>query len=114
MMLSRGLALQPTRHLEWPGLEAGGLTLSLARTRDELSALQRLRFRVFTEDMGARFPEAEGDRDVDGFDPWCLHFMVRESSSDRVVGTYRLMTPEAAVQAGRYYSDAEFDLQPLA
>lgn len=115
-MLSQGLApqVEPMRHLEWPCLEAGGLTLSLARTPEDLAALQRLRFRVFTQDMGARFPEAEGDRDVDRFDAWCIHFMVRESGSDQVVGTYRLLTPEAAVQAGRYYSDAEFDLTPLA
>lgn len=115
-MLSRRLALpvQPMQHLDWPGLEAGGLSLSLAHTPEELAELQRLRLRVFTEDIGARFPGAEGDRDVDAFDPWCLHFMVCDTASGRVVGTYRLLTPEAAAQAGRYYSDAEFDLTPLA
>lgn len=101
-------------HLEWPGLEAGGLTLSLARTADELAELQRLRLRVFAADLGARFPDAQGDRDVDAFDPWCLHFMVRNKASGQVVGTYRLLTPEAAVAAGRYYADAEFDLAPIA
>jgi putative hemolysin len=30
------------------------------------------------------------------------------------VGTYRLLTPEAARQAGGYYSESEFDLGPLA
>jgi len=102
------------RRLEWAGLAAGGLTLNLARTPAELAELQRLRLKIFTEDMGASFPEAEGDRDVDRFDPWCVHFMVRESGTGRVVGTYRLLTPEAATEAGRYYSDAEFDLSPLA
>lgn len=107
-------AVRTLQPLEWPGLEAGGLTLSLARTADELAQLQRLRLRVFSADLGARFPDAQGDRDVDVFDAWCLHFMVRDKASGRVVGTYRLLTPEAAVAAGRYYADAEFDLAPLA
>ncbi|HEX7386862.1 MAG TPA: GNAT family N-acyltransferase [Castellaniella sp.] len=115
-MPSQGLVLsaESARHLDWPGLAAGGLTLSLARTEAELAELQRLRLRIFSTDMGASFPEAEGDRDVDRFDPWCVHFVVRDMALNRVVGTYRVLTPEAAVSAGRYYSDAEFDLSPLA
>lgn len=101
------------QQIDWPGTEAGGLSLSIARSPDELEALQRLRFRVFTEDMGAHFPHAVGDRDVDEFDPWCVHFMVRDLQSHGVVGTYRLLTPESALAAGRYYSESEFDLGPL-
>ncbi|WP_416232950.1 GNAT family N-acetyltransferase [Castellaniella sp.] len=103
----------PMEQIDWPGVEAGGLTLSIARTPADLEALQRLRFRVFTEDMGAHFPNAEGDRDVDHFDPWCVHFMVQDVQTRRVVGTYRLLTPESAVWAGSYYSESEFDLAPL-
>lgn len=102
------------KRIDWPGAEAGGLALTIAETQEDLEALQRLRFRVFTEDMGARFPNAVGDRDVDRFDPWCAHFMVRDMGAERVVGTYRLLTPEAARQAGGYYSESEFDLTPLA
>lgn len=102
------------RHLDWNGLEVGGLALSLARTEDELAELQRLRLRIFTDELGARFPQAQGDRDVDEFDPWCLHFMVRDTATGRVVGTYRLLTPEAAREAGSYYSESEFDLSPMA
>ncbi len=118
-MLACQPLLQPQPHphpmelIDWPGVEAGGLTLSIARAPAELEELQRLRFRVFTEDMGAYFPEAEGDRDVDHFDPWCMHFMVRDAQSGKVVGTYRMLTPEAARRAGSYYSASEFDLEPL-
>jgi len=98
---------------DWMGVEAGGLALSIARTADELEALQRLRYRVFTDELAAVFPSAVGDRDVDRFDDWCVHFQVRDTGSDRVVGTYRVLTPEAAVQAGGYYSESEFDLAPL-
>ena len=102
------------KRIDWPGAAAGGLALTVARTQGDLESLQRLRYRVFTEDMGAVFPDAQGDRDVDRFDPWCVHFMVRDTGSDQVVGTYRLLTPESARQAGGYYSESEFDLAPLA
>ncbi|MFV0283378.1 MAG: GNAT family N-acetyltransferase [Castellaniella sp.] len=102
------------KRIDWPGVQAGGLALTVAHHQADLEALQRLRFRVFTEDMGAVFPHAVGDRDVDPFDPWCVHFMVRDTGSGQVVGTYRLLTPEASRQAGGYYSESEFDLTPLA
>ena len=95
----------PMKRIDWPGVAAGDLALTVVHTQADLNALQRLRYRVFTEDMGAVFPDAVGDRDVDRFDDWCVHFMV---------GTYRLLTPESALQAGGYYSESEFDLTPLA
>ncbi|MER1966020.1 GNAT family N-acyltransferase [Castellaniella sp. GW247-6E4] len=98
---------------DWMGTEIGNLALSIARTPDEIEALQRLRYRVFTDELAAVFPSAVGDRDVDHFDDWCAHFQVRDTAADRVVGTYRVLTPEAAVQAGGYYSESEFDLSPL-
>ncbi|MFT0533050.1 GNAT family N-acetyltransferase [Castellaniella hirudinis] len=99
--------------LDWPGIQAAGLDLRIARTPDQLRALQRLRFRIFTEELGARFPLAVDGHDIDPFDPWCVHFMVSDQASGQVVGTYRLLTPQAAAQAGRYYSASEFDLAPL-
>lgn len=102
------------KFLDWPGLEVGGLRLQIASSQSELEELQRLRYRVFTEDLGASFPQAIGDRDVDEFDPWCVHFMVRDTRTGNVVGTYRLLTPQAAQEAGGYYSESEFDLAPLS
>lgn len=99
--------------IEWEDLETAGLVLSIARTQADLEELQRLRFRIFTQDMGASFPMAIGDRDVDDFDQWCLHFMVRDTKTGKIIGTYRILTPESAKQAGKYYSESEFDLKPL-
>ncbi len=101
------------KYMDLGSIEAAGLELSLARTESELAELQRLRLRIFTADLGASFPHAQDGRDIDRFDPWCLHFMVRDTHSNRVVGTYRLLTPEAAHAAGAYYSESEFDLSPL-
>ncbi|HWK69663.1 GNAT family N-acetyltransferase [Pollutimonas sp. M17] len=91
----------------------GGLVMGLARTNEELEAIQRLRYSVFTEEMNAVFPDAVDGVDSDRYDPWCEHFMVKEINTGRVVGTYRLLTPANAKKAGGYYSESEFDLSGL-
>jgi len=98
----------------WSSLSPGGLSMGLARNAEELEAIQRLRYRVFTEEMNAVFPDSAGGLDADRYDPWCEHFMVRDLSNEQVVGTYRLLMPESLANAGgRYYSESEFDLSGL-
>jgi len=89
------------------------LVVSLARDAGELEAVQRLRYQVFTEDMGAVFPAHAQGLDQDAFDQWCEHVIVRESTEGRIVGTYRILTPEQARRAGRYYTESEFDIGAL-
>jgi len=92
---------------------SGDLVMQLARSNEDLEAIQRLRYQVFTEEMGAVFPEAVDGLDCDRFDPWCKHLMVKEVSAQRVVGTYRVLTPDNAKRAGGYYAAQEFDLSGL-
>jgi len=89
------------------------LTYSLARTQTELEAAQRIRFKVFAEEMGAKLPSARLGLDIDRFDQYCDHLLVRDHSNEKVVGTYRILPPEQAVKAGGYYSETEFDLSRL-
>lgn len=96
-----------------PAIAAGSLELAVARTAEEIKALQRLRFAVFSEEMQAVFPEDSNGIDADAYDPWCEHLMVRETATGRVVGTYRLLTPVNAARLGGYYSESEFDLTGL-
>lgn len=86
----------------------------ISRDRDLVAEAQRLRYRVFAEELGARL--ASGDRgvDEDDFDRHCDHLVVRDLASGRAVGTYRILGPEAARRAGGYYSEQEFDLARLA
>ncbi|MEQ4618691.1 MAG: GNAT family N-acyltransferase [Corticimicrobacter sp.] len=93
---------------------AAGLTVGLARSPGEVEQAQRLRFRVYSEELGVRFPDGHRGIDVDYFDQWCEHLLVREVDTGRVVGTYRILTPEKAREAGRYYSESEFDLAGLS
>lgn len=90
-----------------------GLVLGLARTNEELEAIQRLRYDIFTEEMNAVFPDAVDGLDSDRYDPWCEHLMVKEAATGRVVGTYRLLTPGNAKRLGGYYAETEFDLAGL-
>ena len=91
----------------------GGLVVGLARTSEEIESIQRLRFDVFSTEYGAMIGDASEGIDRDDFDPWCEHLMVRELGSDRIVGTYRVLTPLQAKQAGGYYSEQEFNLDGL-
>ncbi len=90
------------------------LAVGLATSAQEVEQAQRLRYQVFTEDLGVVFPGARDGLDEDRFDAWCEHLLVRELDTGRVVGTYRILTPGAARQAGAYYSESEFDLAGLA
>lgn len=90
------------------------LTHSLARTQSELEAAQRIRFKVFAEEMGATLPSAHLGLDIDRFDKFCDHLLVRDHANEKVVGTYRILPPEQAINAGGYYSETEFDLSRLA
>ena len=89
-------------------------TVSLASGEAEIREAQRLRYRVFAEEMGARLQNREAGIDHDMFDPFCDHLLVRDTVSDEVVGTYRILSPENARKIGGYYSEGEFDLTRLA
>ncbi len=96
------------------------LKVEWARHLDEVREAQRLRWNVFADEMGARLPVSAGlpaGLDVDRFDDYCEHLLVRLPASDgrpaEVIGTYRVLTPGAARRAGGLYSDAEFDLSAL-
>ncbi|MBA3034771.1 MAG: GNAT family N-acetyltransferase [Gammaproteobacteria bacterium] len=91
-------------------------SISLALNAHEVKEAQRLRYRVFVEELGARIQTPIAGVDADRFDRHCEHLIVRDTSNagaGRVVGTYRILTPEAASRAGNYYSESEFDLTRL-
>jgi len=87
--------------------------VSLARHDDEVRAAQRLRWQVFAEELGARLSDTEPGYDIDLFDRYCEHLLVRESATGEIVGTYRILGPEAAKRVGCFYTDGEFDLTRL-
>jgi len=89
-------------------------TVGYARTAGELLEAQRLRYNVFAEEMGARLASADRGIDVDRFDEFCDHLLVRDAAAGEIVGTYRILSPDGARRAGGNYSESEFDLARLA
>ena len=89
------------------------LSISWARHQDEVEEAQRLRYKIFVEEMGASLPKARNGLDQDLFDNWCDHLIVRDEETLRVVGTYRVLTPHQAAKLGSLYSETEFDLTRL-
>ena len=90
-----------------------GIEVQWARHLDEVREAQRLRYSVFADEMGARLDTPLAGHDIDLFDDYCEHLLVRESTSGQVVGTYRVLTPTQARRVGSTYSDTEFDLVRL-
>lgn len=90
-----------------------GITVAWARHQDEVREAQRLRHAVFAGEMGARLRSPLAGHDIDIFDDFCEHLLVRDSGSRTVIGTYRVLTPAQARRIGSTYSDTEFDLTRL-
>lgn len=88
------------------------LSIGLARTPNEIRDAQRLRYRVFAEEMGANLPTRTPGIDQDIYDQYCEHLVVRDTGNGEVVGNYRILAPGNARQVG-YYSENEFDLTRL-
>jgi putative hemolysin len=85
----------------------------LARNADDICAAQRLRWRVFAEELGARLPSRRPGIDQDRYDGFCEHLVARDKADGTVVGTCRVLPPEPARRAGGYCSEREFDLARL-
>lgn len=98
--------------------QLGSLEVRLAASEAEVRAAQRLRYRVFYEEMAAKPTPAMAAerRDFDGFDEVCDHLLVIDhdkSGAEAVVGTYRLLREAVAGGQTGFYSNQEYDLSPL-
>lgn len=93
--------------------QSPALAVSFARSAVEVLEAQRLRYKVFAEEMGARVPGAALGIDCDRYDAHCDHLLVRDAGSGEVVGTYRLLPGRKARELGSFYADGEFDLTRL-
>ena len=109
----RGALHRPSHPAPVEKRDGGGILVSWARHRDEVRQAQRLWYQIFCGEMGARLDSRVPGHDVDLFDAYCEHLLVREAASGEVIGTYRVLTPTQARRVGSFYSDTEFDLWRL-
>ena len=97
-----------------------------AASAGEIEACQRLRYRVFYEELGATAPAdaAFNQTDSDRFDAICDHLLVIQTvdppspdaitvADGELIGTYRLLRQEVAEANGGFYTEGEFDIAPL-
>jgi len=96
------------------------LTVRLARTQADLLGAQRLRYRVFVQELGGDGADVDHENQFerDRFDPHFDHLVlvdqrVPEASLEHVVGVYRLLPDDRLVQTGQFYSEDEYDLGVL-
>ncbi len=89
----------------------GSYTTSIADTEEQIRAAQRLRYRVFGQEMGAALATPLPGHDIDAFDELADHLIVTDTTTGDVVGTYRLLPPGRSPHS---YSEGEFDLASLA
>jgi len=100
-------------------VEHRNFLIRLAETPEEVAQSQRLRYRVFIEQMGATpTPEmVERGLEFDQFDPHCDHLVVfdrsRGDDPGEVVATYRFLRRAGAARAGGFYTATEYDIAPL-
>ncbi len=102
-------------------IDGGRYTVRLAETEEDVAAAQRLRYRVFVEEMGASATPEEhaARRESDEFDDHFEHMILIDNEQapadplERVVGVYRLMTKERAQQGLGFYGASEYDLSKL-
>jgi len=109
---------------EFPTLPAalgrlGTLEVRLAQEKRDVKRAQKLRYRVFYKDGTAIADAATlfARRDKDAFDKICDHLLVIDhaakasvSGKQPVVGTYRLLRQDVAVNHGGFYTENEFDI----
>ena len=86
-------------------------TLLLSTDPELIDAAQRLRHQVFTSEPGYELVTSADERDVDRFDEFCDHLLVREDTSGNFVGCYRMLPPPGAIAAGGLYTATEFDVR---
>lgn len=101
----------------------GQLEVRLARKKSEIRRAQRLRYKVFYEEMSAT-PGALAmlsRRDEDVYDPIFDHLLVIDRGDpakkgwrrSQVVGTYRVLRQEVAELHDGFYTQGEYDIAPL-
>jgi putative hemolysin len=88
--------------------------VKIATNAREIEEAQRLRFQVFNLELKKGLKASyERGLDVDEFDAYCDHLIVRDLKSGDVVGTYRLLRGAQARRHIGFYSEKEFDLSRI-
>lgn len=94
--------------------------MRLAANDQDLRAAQALRYEVFVQELGAEGPMVDhaARLEIDDFDTVFDHLLLIDPArgargENAVVGVYRLLRSDRLGPGARFYSESEFDLDPL-
>jgi putative hemolysin len=88
--------------------------VGMAQTLDDVIECQRLRYLVFNCELGEGLDSsARIGLDRDRFDFICDHLMVRDASTGKLAGTYRMQSGYRAKGNLGYYGEELFDFSPF-
>lgn len=99
----RFIAYTPTYDID---IETKMYRLETAATMNDLLEVFELRHQIFLEETGAASEDSDGF-DLDEFDSVCDHIIIRCKESNKIVGTYRVIS---SVYSDSFYSQGEFNL----
>ena len=91
-------------------LTSSPLEIELTREPAAIREAQALRYQIFGVECGAQLDSPIEGLDLDKFDDYCEHLLVRDRDTGQIVATTRLLDSNAAVRAGSFYSESEFHL----
>jgi L-ornithine Nalpha-acyltransferase len=95
-------------------IRTGNLEVKLATSFAEIDRAMRLRFEVFNLELQEGLISSyDKGFDSDHYDAYCDHLIVKDISSEKVVGTYRLLRRSRAEKHIGFYSENEFDMSNL-
>ena len=89
------------------------IEVTWATSDKDVKEAQKLRYKIFSQELGANLESESKKFDYDIFDDHCEHLIVRNKINEKVIGTYRLLTPQGAKDIGYYYSELEFDIKKI-
>jgi putative hemolysin len=96
---------------------AARFEVRFAEKSEEIRETQKLRYKIFAGELGAAIDGGDQQLDVDHYDAYCRHLIVRVVDPDggpgRLVACTRILTDDMAPKAGGFYSSGEFDLKMI-
>lgn len=87
----------------------GHYQVKTANTADELKSVFKLRYDVFYREF-ANITDSElsSPLDIEAYDSFCDHLIVKDLRNDEVVACYRLLSSENKPLKENFYSESEF------
>ncbi len=104
-----GMSLAPQQSIA----PQSALTVSIAKSDQEIEQALRLRYEVFVEEESKLQLTNINRLESDPYDSYCDHLIVKDEELDRVIGTYRLLPGPKALSGIGFYSETEFDLSSM-